>query len=36
MDLFGITKDDLDPMVDGVEGVVSFLLASEGDQIVFI
>jgi len=36
MDLFGITKDELDPMVDGVEGVVSFLLASEGDQMVFI
>ncbi len=36
MDLFGITKDDLDPMVDGVEGVVSFILASEGDQMVFI
>ncbi len=36
MDLFGITEDDLDPMVDGVEGVVSFLLSAEGGQIVFI
>jgi peroxiredoxin family protein len=36
MDLFGITKDDLDPMVDGVEGVVSFLLSAQGGQIVFI
>jgi peroxiredoxin family protein len=36
MDLFGLTKDDLDPMVDGVEGIVSFLLASECDQMVFI
>jgi peroxiredoxin family protein len=36
MDLFGITVDDLDPMVDGVEGVVSFLLSAEGGQIVFI
>jgi peroxiredoxin family protein len=36
MDLFGITNDDLDPLVDGVEGVVSFLLAAEGDQVLFI
>jgi len=36
MDLFGITKEDLDPMVDGVEGVVSFLLSAEGSQLVFI
>lgn len=36
MDLFGISMDDLDPMVDGVEGVVSFLLSAEGGQIVFI
>jgi peroxiredoxin family protein len=36
MDMFGITNDDLDPMVDGVEGVVSFLLAAEGGQVLFI
>ena len=36
MGLFGITVDDLDPLVDGVEGVVSFLLSAEGGQIVFI
>ncbi len=36
MDLFGITRDDLDPMVDGVEGVVSFLLKAEGGQVLFI
>jgi peroxiredoxin family protein len=36
MDLFGLTKDDLDPLVDGVEGVVSFLVSAEGGQIVFI
>jgi peroxiredoxin family protein len=36
MDLFGIGADDLDPMVERVEGVVSFLLAAEGSQLVFI
>ena len=35
-DLFEITLEDLDPMVDGVEGVVAFLLSAEGGQIVFI
>jgi peroxiredoxin family protein len=36
MDLFGITQDDLDPLVDGVEGVTAFWLAAEGAQVVFI
>jgi peroxiredoxin family protein len=36
MDLFGITRDDLDPVADGVEGVVSFLISAEGGQILFI
>ena len=36
MDLFGITRDDLDPMLDGVQGVVSFLISAEGGQILFI
>ena len=36
MELFGVTRADLDPMVDGVEGVVSFLLSAEGSQVLFI
>lgn len=35
MDLFQITKDDLDPLVDDVEGVASFMGEATG-PIVFI
>ena len=36
MDLFHITEADLDPLVDGVEGVTSFWLAAGEGQVVFI
>lgn len=35
MEMFGITKDDLDPLVDGVEGVASFMSKATG-AVVFI
>lgn len=35
MDMLGITKDDLDPLVDGVEGVASFMAEATG-SITFI
>ena len=35
MDVFGITKDDLDPIVDGVWGVAAFTAAATG-QVLFI
>jgi len=35
MDLFEITKDDLDPIVDDVEGVAAFMAEATG-SIVFI
>ena len=35
MDLFEITKDDLDPIVDDVEGVAAFMAEATG-PIVFI
>jgi peroxiredoxin family protein len=35
MDLLGLAKDDLDPLVDDVEGVTAFMLAADG-QLVFI
>jgi peroxiredoxin family protein len=35
MDLFEITKDDLDPMVDDVEGVAAFMAEATG-PVVFI
>jgi peroxiredoxin family protein len=35
MDLFEITRDDLDPLVDGVEGVAAFMAGATG-PIVFI
>jgi peroxiredoxin family protein len=35
MDMLGLTGDDLDPMVDDVEGVTAFMLAADG-QLVFI
>ncbi len=36
MDLFDIDQSDLDPLVDGVEGVTAFLDAAGTGQIVFI
>jgi peroxiredoxin family protein len=36
MDLLGITQSDLDPLVDGVEGVTAFWVAAEQGQVLFI
>ena len=36
MDLLGIAESDLDPIVDGVEGVTSFYLNAGAGQVVFI
>ena len=36
MDILGIEEKDLDPIVDGVEGVTAFYLSAEDGEIVFI
>jgi peroxiredoxin family protein len=36
MDLFHITEADLDPLVDGVEGVTAFHIAAGDGPVVFI
>jgi peroxiredoxin family protein len=36
MDLLHIGESDLDPLVDGVEGVTSFYLSAGDGQVVFI
>ena len=36
MDLLGLEEADLDPLVDGVEGVTAFYLNAGDGQIVFI
>jgi peroxiredoxin family protein len=36
MDLLEITQNDLDPLVDGVEGVAAFWMAAGDGQVVFI
>jgi len=36
MDIYGITRADLDPMVDGVEGVAAFMASASEGQVVFI
>jgi peroxiredoxin family protein len=36
MDLLGLEQSDLDPLVDGVEGVTSFYLNAGAGQVVFI
>ena len=36
MDLLQLTTVELDPLVDGVEGVTAFWIAAEGAQVVFI
>ncbi len=36
MDLLGLDEGDLDPLVDGVEGVTAFYLNAGAGQLVFI
>ena len=36
MDLLGLEASDLDPLVDGVEGVTAFYLSTGAGQVVFI
>jgi peroxiredoxin family protein len=36
MDLLHLEQDDLDPLVDGVEGVTAFWLAASEGQVLFI
>lgn len=36
MELFGIGKDDLDPMVDDIEGVAAFMTDAASGPITFI
>ena len=36
MDMFGIGREDLDPIVDGIEGVAAFMGSAGDGQVVFI
>jgi peroxiredoxin family protein len=36
MDLLELNQQDLDPLVDGVEGVTAFWLAAADAQVLFI
>ena len=36
MDLLHLEQNDLDPLVDGVEGVTAFYIAAGDGQFVFI
>jgi len=36
MDMFHLSKTDLDPLVDGVEGVAAFIASASEGQVVFI
>jgi len=36
MDMFHLKKADLDPLVDGVEGVAAFIASASEGQVVFI
>jgi peroxiredoxin family protein len=36
MDMFHLKKDELDPLVDGVEGVAAFMASASDGQVVFI
>ena len=36
MDMFHLAKDELDPLVDGVEGVAAFMTSAADGQVVFI
>jgi len=36
MDMFHLKKEDLDPLVDGVEGVAAFMASASDGQVVFV
>ena len=36
IDMYGIGRKDLDPLVDGVEGVAAFMASASEGQVVFI
>jgi peroxiredoxin family protein len=36
MDMFHLVRADLDPMVDGVEGVAAFMASASDGQVLFI
>jgi peroxiredoxin family protein len=36
MDMYGIKREDLDPIVDGVEGVAAFMASAAEGQVLFI
>ena len=36
MDMYGIDREDLDPLVDGVEGVAAFMASASDGQVIFI
>jgi peroxiredoxin family protein len=36
MDVLGLTPEQLDPIVDGVEGVAAFYVNAGDGQVVFI
>lgn len=36
MDMYGIGREDLDVLVDGVEGVAAFMASASDGQVVFI
>ena len=36
MDMFHLKQADLDPMVDGIEGVAAFMASASDGQVVFI
>jgi peroxiredoxin family protein len=36
MDMYGIGREDLDPLVDGVEGVAAFMASASDGQVIFI
>ena len=36
MDMFHLTRPDLDPLVDGVEGVAAFMASASDGQVVFV
>lgn len=36
MDMFHLKREDLDPLVDGIEGVAAFVASAADGQVVFI
>ena len=36
MDIYGLKGEDLDPLVDGVEGVAAFMASASDGQVLFI